>query len=490
MARRGVNGEGTIYSRKDGRWEGAVYLLTVAGTRKRLRVYGATRAEVHTKLTEIKAKGHAGVPMPSHQVRLADYLDYWLEAIVKPTLRPTTFLRYSVNVRLYIKPGLGRYQLVQLTVPMVQAFLNAHLTSGHSIRSAQIVRTALSAALTNAQREELVMRNVARLVKLPSYQPADVVPWTDDEVRDFLWAARSDLLFVAFLLLALYGLRRGEVLGLRWQDVDFKQGVMRIRQQVLRFGGMLHVGPLKTRASRRDLPLLPAMQAVLRFQQRTQRAALPSESPAVANDLVFTTSTGLPIDPENIGRSFKRICKSHGIRRIKLHHLRHTAATILKNLGIPARDAQLILGHSNISTTQQIYQHDNPETRREALRRVEALLTPADAENKDSQAGEPESLWSSVVDGYGCRQISRQGTNFVDTVTSFLSGSSDRFRTCDLRLMSSTAVSLNDRLASVSLVVQQRRRQWMLGCVAVNLAVKMMEPLFKPTVTDGGTHDS
>lgn len=473
MAGRRANGEGTIYPRKDGRWEGAVYLLTVAGTRKRLRVYGTTRAEVHARLTEIKAKGHAGIPVPSLHVRLADYLDYWLEAIVKPNLRPTTFVRYSVNVRLYIKPSLGKYQLVQLTVPIVQAFLNAHLASGYSIRSAQIVRTALSAALTNAQREELVMRNVARLVKLPSYEPSEVVPWTDDEVRDFLWAARSDQLLVAFLLLALYGLRRGEVLGLRWQDVDFKQSVLRIRQQVLRYGGMLHVGPVKTRASRRDLPLLPAMHAALLFQQRTQRVTLPDGRTDPANDLVFATSSGQPIDPQNIGRSFKRICETHGIRRIKLHHLRHTAATILKNLGVPARDTQLILGHSNISTTQQIYQHDNPETRREALRRVEALLAPADAEDKDSQAGEPGSLWSSVVDGNGSRQISRQGANFVDTVTSFLSGSSDRFRTCDLRLMRSAGASLEDRLTSVDEVVQCRRRQWILGCVAVNLAVKL-----------------
>jgi integrase len=437
MARRNANGEGSIYRRKDGRYEGSLWVDTTSGKRKRVRFYGATRTEASATLTELKARGNAGVLMADKSWKLGDYLNYWLDSIVKPTLRPTTFLRYSVNVRLYIKPALGKYRLVQLTVPLVQAFLNAHLANGHSIRSAQIVRTALSAALTNAQREELVMRNVARLVKLPSYQPAEVVPWTDDEVRDFLWAARSDQLFVAFLLLALYGIRRGEVLGLRWQDVDVSRSVIHIRQQVLRYGGTLHIGPVKTRASHRDLPLLSSIQAALLFQQRTQRVTLAERS-TVANDLVFTTSYGSPIDPQNIGRSFKRICKAHGLRLIKLHHLRHTAATILKNLGVPARDAQLILGHSNISTTQQIYQHDNSESRREALHRMETLLTPATQERENSQAEESGSFKVSVSDGYRSRQLSRQMANAVGTVTSFLSGSSDWDRTSDLRLMSPT----------------------------------------------------
>jgi len=466
MGGRRANGEGTIYHRREGRWEGAVYVLTVSGTRKRIRIYGASRAEVHVKLTEAKAKGQAGIPVSGRQTRLADYLDYWLENVVTPNLRPTTLERYSVNVRLYIKPALGKYHLVQLSVPLVQAFLNEHLASGHSIRSAQIVRTALSAALTCAQREELVMRNVARLVKLPSYEPNEVIPWTVDEVRAFLWAARSDQLFTAFLLLALYGLRRGEVLGLRWQDVDVERGILRVRQQVLRIGSQLQVGPVKTKAGRRDLPLPPLARAPL---LEARQVAANSEVGA-GSGLVFTTRSGQPIDPQDLYRSFKRICKTHDIRPIKLHHLRHTTATMLKDLRVPARDAQLILGHSNISTTQQIYQHDTMASRRESVGRIETVLQRT-SESNTAQAEEPGQQ-VDVADGNRCRQFSRQATEFVDTFTSFLSGSSDRVRTCDLRLMRSTGASLKDRLTSVNEVVKCRRRQWILGCVAVNLAVK------------------
>ncbi len=375
MAGRHANGEGTIYRRRDGRYEGALYVRTTSGTRRRIRMYGRTREEVHNKLTSAKVQAERGVPMPDKAWRLGDYLDYWLENIVTPNLRPTTTARYSVNVRLYIKPALGKYLIVQLTVPIVQACINGHLADGHSVRSAQIVRTVLSSALTRAQREELVARNVARLVELPTYERADVIPWTDDEVKAFLRAAQSDQLFAAFLLLTLYGLRRGEVLGLRWQDIDLACCMIRVRQQVLRIGGVLQTGPVKTKAGRRDLPLLNlAEQAITEQQKRQVAQQAPSD-----DGLVFTTSSGRPIDPDNFARSFRRLCRAHGLRPIKLHHVRHTMATLLKNRGVPARDAQLILGHSNLSTTQEIYQHDNFESRRAALGRIEGLFREADS---------------------------------------------------------------------------------------------------------------
>ena len=215
MARRNANGEGTIYRRKDGRYEGAVYVLTTSGTRKRVRLYGATRAEVHVKLTEAKAKNDQGIPAADKNWLLGDYLDYWLESVIKPNRRPTTYEAYEGNIRLYLKPGMGALKLTQVTVPALQRFLNQQLSDGRSVRKVEMLKETLSSALSQTMYEELLTRNVAQLVKLPSYESNDVEPWTPAEVTRFFDAAKAHRWYPAFLLVSLYGLRRGEVLGLR-----------------------------------------------------------------------------------------------------------------------------------------------------------------------------------------------------------------------------------------------------------------------------------
>ncbi|MET4669118.1 site-specific integrase [Streptomyces sp. PvR018] len=462
MARRNSNGEGTIYRRKDGRYEGAVYVLMTSGARKRVRVYGATRAEVHAKLTEAKAKNDQGIPAATKSWRLSDYLDYWLTEVVKPNLRPTTYERYETAVRLYLKPGIGGQALTRLTVPIVQTFLNHHLTSGMSVRSVQILREILRSALTRAHEEELVSRNVARLVKLPKWERDDVHPWTVKEAKAFLKAARSDPLYPAFVLLIYYGLRRGEVLGLRWSDIDFENSIIRIRQQVQRVGGVLLQGPVKTRAGRRDLPMLKFSRQVLIAQQQVR-----SES----NSLVFATRNGQPIEPRNFVRSFQRVCEAHDIRRITVHQVRHTTATLLKDLGVPARDAQSVLGHSDIAVTQRIYQHTDMTGRRKALTQVETALRATAAGNVTTQT-EASGSSKAVADGNGSRQFSRQTVDFVDRISSILSGRGSRTRTYDTWFWSSIETRGDFHATEVKKAMQVRTRQWVVGIVAVSAAVK------------------
>jgi integrase len=247
MVHRRANGEGTNYRRKDGRREAAKMVMTASGARKRIRVYGKTAQEAHEKLAATVAQVQRGVPLPDKKWKLSEYLDYWLENYVKADKRPKTYEQYAMSARLYIKPGLGKQALSDLTVPMVQAFLNGLLKDGHYIRTVQIARTTLSAALTRAQREELVNRNVARLVELPQYVPKEVKPWSPDEARQFLATAADDRLFMAFALLLFYGLRCGEVLGLRWSDLDREKSVIHVRQQLQRVAGRgLLIGPVKT----------------------------------------------------------------------------------------------------------------------------------------------------------------------------------------------------------------------------------------------------
>jgi integrase len=373
--RRRLNGEGTVYKRRDGYWVGAFDVPTTSGARKRVVVYAKTLAEAREKLGKVQQQARVGIPVPDKVWKLGPYLDYWLENFVRRNRRPATYNLYEMIVRLYLKPGLGSRKLTSLTVPLVQEFLNGRLQQGDSIRKLQVMRTVLSAALTRAVREELIVRNVARLVELPQWQRGQIRPWAADEARAFLAAAKPDPLYTAFVLLILYGLRRGEVLGLCWDDIDLDGGMIHIRQQLQRVRGELFLAPVKTRAGQRGLPLLDAAAEALKLQAERQahyRIDMGSAWPETG--LVFTTRTGRPIEPRNFVRSFRRICDDSKIRLIKVHHVRHTVGSLLKDLGVPARDAQTILGHTRISTTLEIYTDTDEQARRDALTRLQSLL--------------------------------------------------------------------------------------------------------------------
>lgn len=447
MAGRNANGEGSIYKRKDGRWEAAKYLQTVSGRSKRLRVYGETKTEAREKLAAAVARALHGTPIPDKVWKVGDYLDYWLENVVRANRRLTTYSRYEVAVRLHLKPDLGTYSFDRLSVPVVQFFLNHKLESGASVRNAHIMREVLSATLTNAQREELVSRNVARLVTLPTYEPDEVQPWSADEASYFLEAIRTSPYQAAFALLMLYGLRRGEVLGLRWNNIDFSTGEIHIRQQVQYAKGQLYVAPLKTNAGKRNLPLLAAARILL----TNQRERITDDT-----GLVFTSSDGGPVRPRAFSRYFERFIRRHDLRPIRLHDLRHTTNTLLKKLGVPARDRQLILGHADISTTQGIYEHDDMASRRENLERIEKLLL---SEQEPSKGG------------IYCRQNSRQPTFYTRQLSSYTSGRDGGIRTPGPRFWRSNHYSLRDRLTSIDEVARARTRAWKLGCVAVKIAV-------------------
>jgi integrase len=373
--RRRINGDGSVYKRKDGYWAGAFYARTTSGARKRVVVYGKTLDEARDKLGKAQQEARAGIPVPDQAWRLGPYLEYWLENFVKRNRRPATYALYETNIRLYLNPGLGGRKLARLSVADVQRFLGQRLEKGDSVRKVQIMRTVLSAALTRAVREELIVRNVARLAELPEWRPKPVWPWTADEARQFLAVSKSDPLHAAFVLLVLYGLRRGEVLGLRWADIDFDAGVMHVRQQLQRVRGELRLGPVKTHAGQRNLPLLSLARQALEAQIGLQARYRLDMGPAwPSTDFVFTSRTGRPIEPRNFVRSFRRICEQNDVRMITIHHVRHTVASLLKDLSVPARDAQIILGHSRLAVTLEIYTHADEQAQRDALTRLHDLF--------------------------------------------------------------------------------------------------------------------
>ncbi|WP_406133833.1 tyrosine-type recombinase/integrase [Streptomyces zaomyceticus] len=368
------NGSGTITKRQDGRYQAAVYVLQPDGTRARKYVYGKTWADCDAKRRALLDKVDNGIPVPTRSMKLAEWLPYWLDNIVKPRRKRTTAAKYEVHVRLYLVPMIGSKRLESLSVADVRKFVVA-LETKTSAATAKESHRVLRTALTAACREELVTRNVATLVEPPTGADRDLDPWSLDETLDFLTAARKDPLYAAFVLAIALGFRRGEIVGLRWENVDLDKREIRVRTQRQRVGGEVYEDDPKGRRRKQTLPLPGICVAPLRWQRLKQAAAreLVGET-WEETGYVFTTRTGKPIEPRNLYRSFTRVAKNAGLRVIRLHDARHGTATLLTAAGVPPRVVMEILGHSQIAVTMNVYAHVVQDTQREAVSHMDRLL--------------------------------------------------------------------------------------------------------------------
>ncbi|MFJ8132536.1 tyrosine-type recombinase/integrase [Streptomyces hydrogenans] len=371
--KRNPNGAGTITQRKDGRFQAAVYVLQPDGTRARKFAYGKTWAECDVKRRALLDAVDNGVPVPTRSAKLSEWLPYWLDNIVKPRRKLSTYDKYEAHVRLYLVPGIGSKRLESLSVADVRRFLvqlEKKTTAATAKESHRVLRTALAAAC----REELITRNVASLVEPPRPKARELSPWSLDETLDFLSASRRDPLYAAFVLAIAMGLRRGELVGLRWADVDLDKRVLYVRQQTQRRRGVLYDDDPKGRR-RRTVPLPAMCVAPLRWhrmRQNDQRAKAGERWEE--GGYVFTTASGRPVEPRNVYRSFTRVAASAGLRVIRLHDARHGTATLLTAAGVPPRVVMEILGHSQISITMDVYTHVVQDTQREAISHMDRLL--------------------------------------------------------------------------------------------------------------------
>ncbi|MEU5122784.1 tyrosine-type recombinase/integrase [Streptomyces asoensis] len=377
--KRNPNGAGTITKRKDGRFQCAVYMLQPDGTRARKFAYGKTWAECDAKRRELLAKVDQGVPVPTKLAKLSDWLPYWLDNIVKPRRKLSTYDKYEAHVRLYLVPMLGSKRLESLGVADVRRFLT-QLENGTTAATAKESHRVLRTALSAACREELIAPNVAGLVEPPRASSRELSPWTLDETLDFLAASRKDPLYAAFVLAIAMGLRRGELVGLRWTDVDLDKRVLYVRQQTQqtqqtqRRRGVLYDDDTKNRRNR-ALPLPALCIAPLRWHRMRQVAARQRGGGAWDDGgYVFATRNGRPVEPRNMYRSFTRVAQSAGLRVIRLHDARHGCATLLTAAGVAPRVVMEILGHSQISITMDVYTHVVQDTQREAISHMDRLL--------------------------------------------------------------------------------------------------------------------
>lgn len=311
--------------------------------------------------------------MPTRSAKLSEWLPYWLDNVVQPRRKLSTYDKYEAHVRLYLVPMIGSKRLESLSVADVRRFLvqlEKKTTAATAKESHRVLRTALTAAC----REELITRNVATLVEPPRPKVRELSPWSLDETLDFLAAARRDPLYAAFVLAIAMGLRRGELIGLRWADVDLDHRVLYVRQQIQWRRGVLYDDDPKGRR-RRAVPLPAMCIAPLRWHRMRQNDQRARAGEAwKGSDYVFTTRTGSPVEPRNVYRSFTRVAASAGLRVIRLHDARHGCATLLTAAGVAPRVVMEILGHSQISITMDVYTHVVQDTQREAISHMDRLL--------------------------------------------------------------------------------------------------------------------
>ncbi len=373
--RRRSNGEGSIYRRQDGRWAAAYFVPDRFGKRQRRYVYGDSSEAVEEALVRIRQQVKSGTPVAPAGLSLGDYLSEWLDQVAAPRVRPSTLYGYRNAVTRYLVPRLGRKRLGALTARDVRLFLAGLARDGVGERTAQHAHATLRAALEDAVREEMIPRNVAKLVRAPRPEVVERQPLTVDQVRALLRATCDHRLHALFVVVAVLGLRRSEVLGLRWEDVDLSEGVLRVRRGLHRVDGGLTVMPTKTRRSERVVPLPELVVRALREhrqRQEVERAALGPRWPDLG--YVFTTPIGTPIDPRNCTRLVQAEVRRVGLPVVRLHDFRHGCVSVLLSLGVPPRTVMEIVGHATLEVTMNLYAQVSLTDKRAALDRLGALL--------------------------------------------------------------------------------------------------------------------
>jgi integrase len=384
--RRG-NGEGSIYQRaSDGLWLAVITVgYTEAGKPKRKSYSGRTRPEVAEKLKVALRDQQLGTlpTAPDRQV-IGEYLEYWLENAARRTVRARTHESYETIVRLYIAPewrkagkdtrGLGKLRLAKLAGQDVEAWLNRLLARGLSARTVEYALTVLRRALGHAVKLGLIQRNVALLVDPPRVVQKEMRALTPQEARSFLDAVRGDPLEALYTVAVALGLRRGEALALRWQDVDMERGTLAVNGSLQRFGGKLQISETKTPRSRRTITMPTVVRDAFRAHRVRQLEQRMAARKWQETGLVFTTSTGTAVEPRNVVRAFKAALQRAGLPDIRFHDLRHTAASLLLAQGVHPRVIMETLGHSQFGTTMNLYSHVTAELQRDAADRMDALL--------------------------------------------------------------------------------------------------------------------
>lgn len=379
MAKRRANGEGNIRKRKDGRWEGRYTAGRDPESGKVIyrNVLGKTQAEVKEKLARAIEDSKGLDVVKAGQYTVGRWMDVWFENYAKIKVRPSSHKTYKGYIENHIKPSIGKIPLSKLTTLEVQALYRKLLTSGRVERteskqqpnglSAKTVRNinqVISSAMKLAKSQKLISTNPTDGCALPKVEHQEMKTLTADQLAAFFREAKNSGMFEMYYLELATGLRRGELLGLKWGDINLETGAIQIKRQVARINGEVVEAPLKTKNSYRTLSI--GADAVEILQEQRNK---------VAGEYVFPSPNGGPISPDSVLHMLHRVLERAGLPKIRFHDLRHTFSTLALQNGVDIKTVSGMLGHYSAGFTLDTYAHVTTAAQKEAAKTMGSLLS-------------------------------------------------------------------------------------------------------------------
>ncbi len=374
MAKKRGNNEGSIYRRDNGTWRAQV---TLQG--KRLNFTSKTKREAQEWLRKTLDEIDNGLNFASTKISLEKFMKEWLISI-EPALRYNTIKQYTQITHQYILPTLGNYQLRDIRPEHIQRLYNTMVKNGYGLRTVQLVHSVFHRAFVHAVKLGSLARNPDDATTPPKPQHKEMRFLDENQAQQFLIVAKTqnDRFYTLYYLAIATGMRQGELLGLKWADLDREKGELQVQRQLTKKkGGGFELTTPKTRAGIRRINLGQNTLKVL--QEHRQAQFLEMQAAGIYwqdQDLMFPSKIGTPMDRSNMRWFFKGLLKSAGLPNIRFHDLRHTAASLMLNNGIPLIIVSRRLGHAQPSITLDVYGHLIPGKQQEAALLMDELLTP------------------------------------------------------------------------------------------------------------------
>ena len=419
MGKRRPSDDGMVRKREDGRWEGRVVVgYDEKGRPKTKNVLAKTKSECSAKLKALKASLQEQKPeKPKGDMTFGTWLDHWYQRECKPQIRPKTQADYENRIYQHIIPELGSIPLAKLTAADLQQFYNRLKEGGRLLRveqygpglSDRMVKSChvtCRVALDQAVAQGLILKNPALSCKAPITRPKEMQVLTGEEIQRLLIQAKEDGYFELLLLELSTGLRRGEILALRWDDLDFRTGVLRVERQVQRIRGKLVVSQPKTRASSRSILLpTPVLKILEQYRQSvTSRWMFPSPRKGDS-----------PRDPTAVRKKLSAVLKRAGCPAARFHDLRHTFATSALEHGMDVKTLSTVIGHVSSTTTLNVYAHITDEMRQKAADKIDRAITGTEPSHEETPKPSGRTSFQPVKGKYR-----KPGTGCISQINDHL----------------------------------------------------------------------
>ena len=382
MAKRRANGEGNIRKRSDGRWEGRYTAGRDPETGKTVykNVLGKTQAKVKAKLKRAIQENTEVDTLKAAQYTVGQWMDIWFENYAKIKVRPSSHQTYRGYIDNHIKPNIGKIQLNKLTTLELQKLYKKLLSRGRvdrieakgqpkglSPKTVRNIHQVISSAMDFAKAQKLIAVNPTDGCALPKLEHREMKTLPVEQLASFLREAKESGVFEMYYIELATGLRRGELLGLKWEDLDLEQGTLRVQRQVSRINGEVVEAPLKTKNSYRTISLGADAVGILNEQRKK----------CCGSEYVFPSPTGGPISPDSVIQMLHRVLKRAGLPKVRFHDLRHTFATVALQNGVDIKTVSGMLGHYSAGFTLDTYAHVTTAAQREAANTMSSVLSSA-----------------------------------------------------------------------------------------------------------------